>query len=253
MSEESQLKVFTKILSFVNEYKTAFPNESIALYYKLLKKTEVSNTNAINKHIEVFSTWLNKNREAVLKKKVEDIKEPLAFSAKVFLPLHESLQKADNETRNSIFKHLQVIYYRISPDDELRSVLELSIKEGENIGISGKEGDFLNKFMNKIENSFGSEEFKDPMQATSAMISSGLFTELYQDLNSGLNSGQLDVQQLLNSVQGMMGNLTGGSANGMPDISGLMSGVMGMMGGMNLGGMNLGEQNNNQEPPNSLL
>jgi hypothetical protein len=54
MSEESQLKVFTKILSFVNEYKTAFPNESIALYYKLLKKTQVSNTNAINKHIEVF-------------------------------------------------------------------------------------------------------------------------------------------------------------------------------------------------------
>lgn len=252
MSEESQLKVFTKILSFVNEYKTAFPNEPISLYYKLLKKTEISNTNAINKHIEVFSTWLNKNREAVLQKKVEDIKEPLAFSAKVFLPLHESLEKADKDTRNSIFKHLQVIYYRISPDDELRNVLEMSIKEGENIGVSGKEGDFLNKFMNKIENSFGSEEFKDPMQATSAMISSGLFTELYQDLNSGLNSGQLDIQQLLGSVQGMMGNLTGGSANGMPDMSGLMSGVMGMMGGMNLGGLG-GNQNNNQDPPNSLL
>ena len=38
MNEEDELKIFTKILSFVNEYKTVFAEDPILKYYKLLKK-----------------------------------------------------------------------------------------------------------------------------------------------------------------------------------------------------------------------
>ncbi len=266
---EVELKVFSKILSFVNEYKNVFSEPSIDKYYRLLKKTKISNTNGIKKHIEIFKTWLELNHQAILTQNVSEIHEPISISEQVYLPIRQSLEKTDKETRQSIFKHLQVISYRISPNEELKKVLAQSQSSSTpstntstktNLNSSeeekGQEEEFLNKFMGKIENSFSDKEFNDPMTATMSMLQSGVFTELISDMNQGMNNGQLDMNRLLGSVQGMLGSLTGGDPSavlggmpGMPDLGGMMQMMSSMMGGMNLNPSSSTNNNNGSSVP----
>jgi len=256
MNEEDELKIFTKILSFVNEYKNVFAEDPILKYYKLLKKTPVANTTAIKNHINIFKNWLTYNRDAILQKNKDNINGILNISANVYLPIKDSLDKADQDTTNSIFKHLLIIFLRIFPDDEaIKTALVTDVVKAKPQPPSGNEGDFLNKFMSKIENNFSETEFTDPMSATMHMLNSGIFTEMVGSMNTEMQSGNLDLTKLLGSVQGMLGNL-GASTNigsgGIEGLSGLgglaglsggdMSGMMSMVSGL-MSNMNL------QSPP----
>ncbi len=227
-SSDQSLKIFAKILSFVNELKQVFPREHIQLYHKLLKKTPIGHPDAISKHLHVFDQFISKNQEAIKAKDLEKLEGDILFSKKVYLDLIACIREADADTRQVIFKHLQVLLFLLHPTDETKQLVQPLAQNS-----TGGEEKFLENFMNKIEQNFSNQEFTDPMQATMSLLQSGVFTDMIQTMNQGVTSGEIDVSKLLGSVQGMLGNLGGVSSD--PQMSQMMNMATQMMSNMNLG------------------
>jgi hypothetical protein len=217
------LKFFSKAINFVNELNKVFSGKypNIRLYYKLMKKTPIGNTKAIQKHVELISSYITKNEEAIKTKDIKkmQLSENIIFNDKIFLNLSDCLKEGDKETRNVIFTHLQLLMYISTPSDELKSILQKSSQSSE---TKPEERKFIDGLVGKLEKQFGDKEFKDPLSAAMNMMQSGLFNDIIQDMNNGVQSGELNPQNLLGSVQGMLGELTGGSI----DINNILSGNM---------------------------
>jgi hypothetical protein len=235
------LKPFHTICTFVKELKELFGKEhhNIALYHRLLEKTPITNTNAINKHIAIFSEFLRKNVDCLLSKTTDKLWDKIIFSKKIYINIKEIMDATDVDTRETIWKYLLSIHFYVFQTEEVRSKLAelLSNKPGNN----DNERQFIDNFMNKIEDKFKDKQFTDPMSATQDLLKSGVFTEMVQNMNSELENGKIDIGRLLGTVQGMIGNLSDKvdetktpDQKPMPDISsmfGMVQNMMGMMGG----------------------
>jgi len=193
--DEDIYKPFTKILTFVKELNNTFGNkyQNIQLYYKLLKKTPVSNKVAIKKQNLVFSTFLSNNEEAVLKSDYSLFKDDkISFSDRVYINIRQII--SESEDASVIFKHLQLISILFKKDDKMIEALK-----SEN---DDKEGQFLNKFMNKVETVFNTSDTPetDPMKAAMSLIQSGVLS----DMTKEISTGKLNINKLLGNLQGMM-------------------------------------------------
>ena len=193
--DEDIYKPFTKILTFVKELNNTFGNkyQNIQLYYKLLKKTPVSNKVAIKKQNLVFSTFLTNNEEAVLKSDYSLFKDDkISFSDRVYINIRQII--SESEDASVIFKHLQLISILFKKDDKMIEALK-----SEN---DDKEGQFLNKFMNKVETVFNTSDTPetDPMKAAMSLIQSGVLS----DMTKEISTGKLNINKLLGNLQGMM-------------------------------------------------
>jgi hypothetical protein len=193
--DEDIYKPFTKILTFVKELNNTFGNkyQNIQLYYKLLKKTPVSNKVAIKKQNLVFSTFLTNNEEAVLKSDYSLFKDDkISFSDRVYINIRQII--SESEDASVMFKHLQLISILFKKDDKMIEALK-----SEN---DDKEGQFLNKFMNKVETVFNTSDTPetDPMKAAMSLIQSGVLS----DMTKEISTGKLNINKLLGNLQGMM-------------------------------------------------
>jgi len=220
---DSIIKSFTTILNFVKELNDCFgyKHKNIHSYYKLMKKTQIGNKVIMEKHASIFKEYCDNNSEFINKKDVSLIKnDNISFSDKVYLNIKELIIESDQETKNVIFKHLQVIYYLLNPNNDTKLALT-SKSNGKN------ETNFIKSFMTKIEDEFKSNQFDDPLTATMTLLQNGIFTDMMNSMTKELSSGNLDVSNLLGSVQGMMteikGELDPEEASKIPDINDMMN------------------------------
>jgi hypothetical protein len=218
------LKFFSKALNFVNElnkvYSDKYPN--IRLYYKLMKKTPIGNSKAIERHCNLFVKYLNDNEECIKNKSLKNSTTvDIKFDDKIFININECIQQAEKPTKEVIFKHLQLLLYITKPSDDLKAILTTTKTNSKDELPKVEESKFIDNFINKIEKQFNDKEFNDPLSAAMNMMQSGLFSEIVQDMSEGVKTGSLDPQKLLGSVQGMLGDLTGGSV----DINNILSGT----------------------------
>jgi len=67
---------FKHINNFVNELSELFgqTNHPLKLYKRLLDKTTINHTIAINKHVDAFKLFCVENRDLILKKNVSTLK-----------------------------------------------------------------------------------------------------------------------------------------------------------------------------------
>ena len=72
----------------------------------------------------------------------------------------------------------------------------------------GNEEDFLSNIMDKVGKHIDPTKTSNPAEMMSGIMSSGLFTELMNDMNEGMSSGDLDINKMMGSLQGMIGNLS---------------------------------------------
>ncbi len=217
------LKFFSKALNFVNELNKVFSDKypNIRLYYKLMKKTPIGNSKAIDKHCSLFLKYLNDNEDCIKNKTIKNSNNPdIKFDDKIYINLNECIQQSDKPTKEVIFKHLQLLLYITKPSDDLKAILT-NPQTNTNELPKVEENKFIDNFITKIEKQFNDKEFNDPLSAAMNMMQSGLFSEIVQDMSEGVKSGSLDPQKLLGSVQGMLGDLTGGSV----DINNILSGT----------------------------
>ncbi len=272
MSEDKSLKIFSKILAFGKELNDTFGNKynNVRLYYKLLKKTPVANKSAISKHNYIFENFYNSNKQFVISKSIKELVfDNITFSDKVFINIKQLMNETDKETRETIFKHLQLISYMITGDKEIKeSLTGTSIAA---LDDKDNESEFISGFMSKVEGAFRDKNYDNPLTATMDLLQSGIFTDVVNTMSKDLSSGKLNINKLLGNVQGMVKDLskdispdvdpTGfipnilnstlnasspeelinntqsqGLNNGMPDMGGIMNMVSGLMGGMSNGG-----------------
>ena len=288
MLSDTNLITFKAIINFVNDLNSLFGEfqHSLKLYHHLITKTTFAHDKPILKHIEAFTAYCVANHDAIMNKDKNRLNQDnIQYSERVYINIHKLFfpttvrsKPMDNETEEAIWKHLIYLSARTNPNEialkMLKSVISKSeSKRGEgktgginiNIAGEGKEKEFLTNIMNKVENCIDPNA-TNPLQAISAVMSSGLITELVSDMGQGIENGSLNINSLMGTVQNMVSGMntssgeggeqtnplggidmtsittmmqqmmsnggTGGTSGGeMPDMSGLLGTLMGSMGG----------------------
>lgn len=212
--DEKTWKSFDCINKFVGDLTEVFGGKqhSLLLYNRLLGKTNVKHMDAIKKHVQSFSDFVTKNREAIMTKDSTKFSDPIIFySKKVNIKMDEIFKMADLETTNVIWQHLLFISNSVDPSEEAMAILKKSLEEKSN------EGAFLSNLVEKIEKNV--DPGADPMAAIMGLVGSGVFTDLISTMNSGMQDGSLNLGKLFGTVQGMMSSMPGMA--GIPGMPGM--------------------------------
>lgn len=209
MSDNS-LVAFKAISTFTNDLGSIFADKqhSLRLYCHLLNKTTLSHDRAIKKHLEAFRSFCVDNRDAILSKDENKLKGSeisktkkivrIKYSDNVYIDISLIFKEADKETKQVIWKHLLVISALLDPTGNAKELLKAS---------KGKEADFLTNIISKVEEHVKPDS-KNPMEAISSIMSSGVFTDILSGMNDGLSDGSLDLSKLMTSVSSMVTGLT---------------------------------------------
>ena len=144
-------------------------------------------------------------------------------------------EKADSETKEIIWNHLLTISAAVDPAGKAKQILEENAKKGDN------EASFLSDIIGKVEKQVDPQTSKNPMEAVSSIMNSGIFTDLLGGMGNGIQNGSLDLGKLMGTVQNMVGSLTsqmqesgvGEGTDGAPDLSGMLGMLTPMLNSMN--------------------
>lgn len=122
-------KVFSAIKSFVIEIKNNYGGEykPLALYGRLIEKTEVSNEVPVQKHISTFRKFVVNNREAILNKdeslfNVQKVK----YNDNVYFNVAHVFKMADNDSKAGIWEHLLVLSALLDKNSDAKNQLILA-------------------------------------------------------------------------------------------------------------------------------
>jgi hypothetical protein len=214
------LLTFKAITSFVNDLSEIFSadNHELKLYQHLINKTTISHEKAIEKHIEAFTTFCIKNREAIVSKDNSKLIDDIRYSDKVFIDVKSILQSTDKETANVIWKHILTISAFVDPSGRAKEILKQN---------ASNESNLISDIINKVEENVDLNQ-ANPLEAVSSIMSSGIFTDLMMGMNTKLQDGSIDVGKLMNTVQQLCATIGGpdGKGGGGGDIMNLLKTVL---------------------------
>ena len=218
---------FRALSSFVLDIGSLFGKRqrSLALYARLIEKTNVTHEDAITKHISAFRSFSRANRDAVKAKDVSQLsKQPITYSDNVYIDVSNLLSaaKQDPDSISKIWEHLQTISAIVDPEGGAREALEKAQTEP----TPGTEGSFLDNVINTIQNNIDPNA-SDPTQALGQMLSSGALTGIMSDMTTRMEDGSLDMGKMVGAVQGMIGAV--GSRDGVPPELAQMTQQLGQM------------------------
>lgn len=216
---------FKAISSFVIDLSSVFgdSNHALKLYERLLCKTTLNHDKAIAKHIELFKDFCTLNRDGIISKTYKKfVTFKVEYSAKVYIDFVSIFENADSDSSKVIWNHLLTISALLDPEGNAKEVLK----------NSSKENDLISNIFNKVEEHV--KPNSNPMEAVSAIMSSGLLTDLMSSLGAGMQDGSLDLSKLMGGVQKMctdMGVNQNGAEGGNP-----LEMMSGLLNNMNKGG-----------------
>ena len=212
MTMDTSLIIFRAISNFTQCLSEVFgkDNRSLKLYAHLISKTTVAHEKPIEKHIESFRKFCVSNREAIETKNIKKLQEnQIIYSERVFINMKIIFNKADRETTETIWKHLLTISALVDPTGQAKKLLKEASQKGGSVG--GEEANFLTDIINKVEENVNPNS--NPMEAVSAIMKSGVFTDLVNTMGSGLENGDLDLGRLMGTVQQLVTNINPGENN----------------------------------------
>lgn len=225
--ESNNLLVFKAISTFVKDLSELYGKQHhpLSLYRRLLEKTSVIHEKAISKHVELFREFCALNREAFQHTDYKLFTNSVVkYSEKVYIDMSKVFDIADKESRDTIWRHLLTISAFVDPSSNAKKMLKEMSEKSKMEGESGKEETFLTSIIEKVEQSITPDQVgSNPMAAVTSIMSSGVFTELIQNMQSGIDSGDLNINKLLGTVQGMIGGLQENAQNSGIDISSILS------------------------------
>lgn len=236
--EDNYLIAFKKIANFVKDLNSVFEDKqkSLALYNRLIEKTTISHENAVKKHVDCFTDFCQKNREAIISQDNNKIVEPIIkYSDKVFIDIKNLIAISDKETIDAIWNHLLIISNVVDPSGGALLILKERLSKSST--PENKEEEFITNLISKVESVVDPEKIENPMEAITSIMSSGLITDIIGGVQKGINEGSLDIGKLMGTMTGLLNkngiDPKGGSAGGLPiDINMITNMVGSMMGGM---------------------
>lgn len=209
MDEKTALS-FNTICNFIRDLNASFgvKQKSLMLYGHLIEKTGLIHIEPVKKHINIFKTFVENNAEAIENRNKKMLKSPkILYSERVGIDMYAIFQMCDKEEEIVIWNHLLTISAVLHPQGNSKKVLQdLNTPKS---GSGGGEENFLKGIIDKIGNEIETHEGEDlnPMQLIGKMMSSGVLNDVFQNLSKGMNDGNLDLGNMMNSMQGLMSNL----------------------------------------------
>jgi hypothetical protein len=227
--ELDHIYAFKTILNFTSSLKEYFgdKNKSLNLYHRLLSKTNFTQDNFIKERIQPFRKFVTSNRTAILEQNQNElVSGDIRLTDKIYIDIKQIMATVDNETRTIIWKHLLAISAILDPTAKAKEFLKKNLNSEEK-----PENNFLNTMMKTIDDTFQSQGLdtssENPMALFQSILSSDLIGNLMNSVNSNVENGQIDLGQLMGSMQQMMGSLqTQSGEGGQPDLMGMMAGLM---------------------------
>ena len=201
MSQKSTERTFKAICNFVNDLADCFAvnNHSLALYDRLLTKTTMEHTEAVDKNIELFKEFILKNKDNILSQNPR-FSNMVSYSPKVFLDMNVVMNlKMDRDTSDAIWRHLSVLLVMFDPESKTQIVQSSKLSVGEEC----EEDQFLNKIINRVSEHV--PQNGDPKAGLNDVLSSGLIPELVNDITSRMGSGNFDLGKMIASVEKLAG------------------------------------------------
>jgi hypothetical protein len=228
---DTDLKTFRLIANFIKELNDLFGEKErpIRLYSHLIERTALVHEKPIQKHISAFRNFCSENQNAILTKDVAKISiNKIVYSTKVFLDMPRIFRLADKQTQGTIWEYLLTISALLDPTSKAKQILQENKAKQQEKG--GKEAEFLGDIISRVEQSVD-PEVDNPMAAVGSILSSGIFTDLISGMSSGLQNGDLDLGNLIGTVQKLVVGMQGSSESN--DSSPNMNMLNDMMGTLN--------------------
>lgn len=205
---DSNLLIFKAITSFINDLSEIYGEnqKSLLLYAHLIEKTGIIHEEPIKKHIKAFREFILTNEDAIFKKDITLITEPIVqYSEKVFIDIKSILEIKDDDQSNkdNIWKHLLTLTALLNPSSQAKHLLQQE-KEKK---TEHNEEDFLTSLIDKVGQHID-PTVSNPMETMNSLMSSGVFNELMTNMDQGIGNGSLDMTKLVGSLQNMIGSLS---------------------------------------------
>lgn len=205
-------KKFNTIKKFVREMSVFFEDDmSVKLYNHLLCKTTIKNRVPVARHVQLFEEFCINNRDQIVANNTALSQSKIEYSKRVYLDFAKIFRDVSDdesaaETQSVLFDHLLVLSMVFDPESNAVDVLKSKNKdtEGELHDLFNKNP-FLADMMQKVESQV--KPGTNPMEAMSSMMSSGLLQELVSGMQENIENGNLDMGELMESVQKMTASL----------------------------------------------
>lgn len=223
--EGVSLLIFRAISGFVSELGNLFSKNSkpLALYARLVTKTNFLNDESIKRHISAFTRFCSMNRESI-RNKNKNLSEPkITYSERIYIDMNLifSLIKDDRETETTVWEHIYTISALVDPESGTKNMLVEREEGGEG------EKELIENIVSKLQNHV--KPGSNPMEVMSNIMNSGLMNELINDMNEGFSNGKLDFTRLVGMVQGMASSVDTSSN---PLAGGMLNNLTGMLSNM---------------------
>ena len=191
------LTVFQAIANFINDLSTCVPNiKALTLYRKLLDQTTLSHKEPIQNHIRICTESCVENNGAILSKELLTAK--ISYSKNVFIDFAIIFTRLDDESKSSVFKHLQYISLLTETDSSSKDAI---IKELTVIPTLSEQGviteeNFFTDILSQLKSSIP-ENIENPQATIAEMMSGSVLTNIMSTIQNGMNSGELDQDKLI--------------------------------------------------------
>jgi hypothetical protein len=204
-------KIFKAIIEFTDQLNESFGKDDVNILkvYRIINKTPLTNRKVVDRHLVIFHTFLEENRQAIIARKPSEfVKEKIELTEKIGMNLKETMIKCDETSRKAIWQHLFNIMYLFNPEDDIiKTELKTSMAEQET-----KENRFLMDTFSKFEQAMNENKKDDgapvdPMSMVSNLMQSGFLNDMIGNINNGVSNGNLDIKNLIGTVQNLLGNL----------------------------------------------
>jgi hypothetical protein len=210
---------FESIQAFVKDLWSVFGSKQttpLSLYKRLLFQVESDDSDqdlGINNFIQGFRIFLS-NYEESLATKETFLQIPKGTvirykdSQRVFIEIQKFIYKAKEDEKDIIREHLLTIAATIDPNEKTLSALEAA-PVLEKFGMKGgsKEGQFVSNIMSRAKKAMENTEADDPTTAIMGLLSSGVVTDMVKGLQGGVEDGSMDMNALLQSMQGALSDV----------------------------------------------
>tara|TARA_Y100000591_G_scaffold327433_1_gene351906 strand:+ start:3554 stop:4267 length:714 start_codon:yes stop_codon:yes gene_type:complete len=190
-------KAFNSIKNFVSSLNECYGDnhKGLSLYNDLLEKTTNMHAEVISKHNDIFKRFCIDNEICILNKNYNLSVSRISFSDTIYIDISKILSEADSSEKEIIWKHIAVIYSQFKPSNHVKNMLTAN---------KSNESNFLQDMIGKVENTIDEGSISNPMEAITKMMSSGVFSDLVGSMTNGLQSGDLNLGNLLGSVNEMV-------------------------------------------------
>lgn len=205
--DERTLKTFNTISDLLSILKNEFPrNKPLALYDRLVGKTQIRNHEAIKKHVGIFKEWCQEHQEHIINDTPLPQNTRISYSDRINVSIAFFIKQSAPHLKDKINHYLHTICALQIPDEKILSSLEEKIQTLK-IDNTTKEGAFLGEIMGDVKSAVENSSGDNPMAAIGGLLSGGFIQKMTAGLTQSIGSGEMDMGKLFGVLQGAMAEM----------------------------------------------